>query len=435
MVLVAQIIVDVPLMQTDRPYSYLIPEAMQDQIALGMRVHVPFGKGNRLLQGFVIGLEEQEDLRDFPELKPIAELLDYEPVLNQDQLDLADQMRHTVFSYKISILKSMLPGLLNSQYDKVIMATDKLGEEDKQTFLQGQDHVLFSQLSEEQRQAIPRLVQSGRVTVDYLAKDKQNIKTEKHYSVQKGILETLAISQRAKRRLEMRDFLLEKSEPGRVADLHKLFSRDVVKFFIDAGALVITEVEVNRADSYFEKVEKTDFLELNAQQAHAVEEMTRQIGQGDKPFLLEGVTGSGKTEVYLHLIERTLAMGKTAIVLVPEISLTPQMTNRFISRFGDLVAIMHSGLSDGEKFDEWRKVRSGQAKVVVGARSAVFAPLDNIGAIIIDEEHEATYKQESNPRYHARDVALLRAKSHGAVLVLGSATPSIETRARAQKGV
>ncbi len=435
MVLVAQIIVDVPLMQTDRPYSYLVPESMQEQIAIGVRVHVPFGKGNRLLQGFVIGIEEQENLRDLPELKPIAELLDYEPVLNQDQLDLADQMRHTVFSYKISILKSMLPGLLNSQYDKVIMATDKLGEEDKQTFLQGQDHVLFSQLSEEQRQAIPRLVQSGRVTVDYLAKDKQNIKTEKHYSVQKGILETLAISQRAKRRLEMRDFLLEKSEPGRVADLHKLFSRDVVKFFIEAGALVITEVEVNRADSYFEKVEKTDFLELNAQQAHAVEEMTRQIGQGDKPFLLEGVTGSGKTEVYLHLIERTLAMGKTAIVLVPEISLTPQMTNRFISRFGDLVAIMHSGLSDGEKFDEWRKVRSGQAKVVVGARSAVFAPLDNIGAIIIDEEHEATYKQESNPRYHARDVALLRAKSHRAVLVLGSATPSIETRARAQKGV
>ena len=126
MVLVAQIIVDVPLMQTDRPYSYLVPESMQGQIAIGMRVHVPFGKGNRLLQGFIIGLEEQENGDNLPELKPIAELLDYEPVLNQDQLDLADQMRHTVFSYKISILKSMLPGLLNSQYDKVSMATIKL---------------------------------------------------------------------------------------------------------------------------------------------------------------------------------------------------------------------------------------------------------------------------------------------------------------------
>ena len=315
MVLVAQIIVDVPLMQTDRPYSYLVPESMQGQITIGMRIHVPFGKGNRLLQGFVIGFGEQENVRNLPDLKPIAELLDYEPVLNQDQLDLADQMRHTVFSYKISILKSMLPGLLNSQYDKVIMATDKLSEEERDIFLQGRDHILFSQLSKEQGQAIPRLVGSGRVTVDYIARDKQNIKTEKHYSVQRGILETLDISQRAKKRL------------------------------------------------------------------------------------------------------------------------TPQMTNRFISRFGDLVAIMHSGLSDGEKFDEWRKVRSGQAKVVVGARSAIFAPLDNIGAIIIDEEHEATYKQESNPRYHARDVALLRSKSHGAILVLGSATPSIESRARAQKGV
>ena len=435
MVLVAQIIVDVPLMQTDRPYSYLVPESMQGQITIGMRIHVPFGKGNRLLQGFVIGFGEQENVRKLPDLKSIAELLDYEPVLNQDQLDLADQMRHTVFSYKISILKSMLPGLLNSQYDKVIMATDKLSEEERDIFLQGRDHILFSQLSKEQGQAIPRLVESGRVTVDYIAKDKQNIKTEKHYSVQRGILETLDISQRAKKRMELRDFLLEKNESGKLVDLHKLFSRDVVKFFIGTGALSITEVEVNRADSYFEKVEKTDFLELNTQQAYAVEVMTGQIGHGGKPFLLEGVTGSGKTEVYLHLIERTLAMGKTAIVLVPEISLTPQMTNRFISRFGDLVAIMHSGLSDGEKFDEWRKVRSGQAKVVVGARSAIFAPLENIGAIIIDEEHEATYKQESNPRYHARDVALLRAKSHGAVLVLGSATPSIESRARAQKGV
>ncbi|MCC9985219.1 primosomal protein N', partial [Streptococcus agalactiae] len=181
---------------------------------------------------------------------------------------------------------------------------------------------------------------------------------------------------------------------------------------------------------------KTDFLDLNQEQAKVVKIVVDRIGKDqNKPFLLEGITGSGKTEVYLHIIDNVLKLGKTAIVLVPEISLTPQMTNRFISRFGKRVAIMHSGLSDGEKFDEWRKIKSGQAKVVVGARSAIFAPLENIGAIIIDEEHESTYKQESNPRYHARDVALLRAEYHKAVLLMGSATPSIESRARASRDV
>ncbi|WP_019795452.1 primosomal protein N', partial [Streptococcus sobrinus] len=211
--------------------------------------------------------------------------------------------------------------------------------------------------------------------------------------------------------------------------------RDQVKFLVQAGALEIEEVPVNRSQDYFDKVQKTDFLKLNQEQAQAVQTIVADIGQPNKPYLLEGITGSGKTEVYLHIIDQVLKLGKTAIVLVPEISLTPQMTNRFISRFGDQVAIMHSGLSDGEKYDEWRKIKSGKAKVVVGARSAIFAPLENIGAIIIDEEHEATYKQESNPRYHARDVALLRAQYHQAVLVMGSATPSIESRARASRDV
>ena len=143
---------------------------------------------------------------------------------------------------------------------------------------------------------------------------------------------------------------------------------------------------------------------LNAEQEGAVQAVTSKIGQPSKPFLLEGVTGSGKTEVYLQIIQEVLEKGKTAIMLVPEISLTPQVTDRFISRFGDRVAILHSGLSNGEKYDEWRRVERGEAQVVVGARSAIFAPLKNLGAIIIDEEHEATYKQDSNPRYHAREV-------------------------------
>ncbi|MCC9862489.1 primosomal protein N', partial [Streptococcus agalactiae] len=250
------------------------------------------------------------------------------------------------------------------------------------------------------------------------------------------LLEKSQIAARAKKRLELKEFLLENPQPGRLTALNKQFSSPAVNFFREEGIIEVIEKEASRSDNYFKGILKTDFLDLNQEQAKVVKIVVDRIGKDqNKPFLLEGITGSGKTEVYLHIIDNVLKLGKTAIVLVPEISLTPQMTNRFISRFGKQVAIMHSGLSEGEKFDEWRKIKSGQAKVVVGARSAIFAPLENIGAIIIDEEHESTYKQESNPRYHARDVALLRAEYHKAVLLMGSATPSIESRARASRDV
>lgn len=433
MVKIAQVIVDVPLMQTDKPFSYIIPKDVEDQVTIGSRVHVPFGRGNRLLQGFVVGFSDTFD-NAVTDLKAISEVLDFEPVLNAEQLELAEQMRHTVFSYKISILKSMIPNLLNSQYDKRLTPTESLSSEERLALFGEKDDRLHSSLSEEEAKKVARLVQAGKITVDYLAKDKKNIKTEKYYHVQAKKIHAADISNRAKKRLELRDYLLKHPEEGKLSDLHHLFSRDVVKFFVDNKLITVLEREKKRSDAYFD-VATTDFLNLNAEQAAVVEQVTSQIGQESNPFLLEGVTGSGKTEVYLHIIDKILKLGKTAIVLVPEISLTPQMTNRFISRFGKKVAIMHSALSDGEKFDEWRKIKSGQARVVVGARSAIFVPIENIGAIIIDEEHEATYKQESNPRYHARDVALLRAKYHKAVLLMGSATPSIESRARASRGV
>lgn len=433
MPIIAQIIVDVPLMQTDKPFSYIVPDDLVDQISLGSRVHVPFGRGNRLLQGFVVGFSEVLENAS-ADLKEVVEVLDFEPVLNEEQLLLAEQLRHTVFSYKISILKSMIPSLLNSQYDKLLLPTKKLTEQEHQTIFGGKERQLFSNLTTEQQRQLGRLAQTGKITVDYLAKDKKNVKTEKWYRPNLSALSVSEITTRAKKRLALRDYLLNHQEDGKLSDLYQLFSREVVKFFIDNELLIITEREISRSEDYFE-VETTAFLSLNEEQSAVVERVTSQIGQKSKPFLLEGITGSGKTEVYLHIIDRVLKMGKTAIVLVPEISLTPQMTNRFISRFGKQVAIMHSGLSDGEKFDEWRKIKSGKARVVVGARSAIFSPLENIGAIIIDEEHEATYKQESNPRYHARDVAALRANYHNAVLLLGSATPAIESRARASRGV
>ncbi|MFS1663407.1 primosomal protein N' [Streptococcus sp. zg-JUN1979] len=428
---IAQVIVDVALMQTDKPFSYQIPEELMAFVDVGSRVHVPFGRGNRLVQGFVLAICDGDETG----LKSIAELLDVEPVLSKEQLWLADKMRHQVFSYKVSILKAMLPSLLNSTYDKELRPTAKTSKDVLMTWFSKKDNLLYSEIDKDQKNLVNRLVAKGELSVRYLAKDKKTLKKRRYYRVDKERLEHLEISPRAKKRLELREFLGHHQEEAPLSDLLASFSRDVVSFFKEQGAIIIDERVESRSSDYFTDIETTPFLELNEEQSEIVTTISQQVGKTSKPFLLEGITGSGKTEVYLHVIDKVLKQGKTAIVLVPEIALTPQMTERFISRFGEQVAIMHSGLSDGEKYDEWCKIKAGKAKVVVGARSAIFAPLDNIGAIIIDEEHEASYKQESNPRYHARDVALLRATYHKAVLLLGSATPSIESRARASRHV
>ena len=427
----AKVIVDVPLMQTDKPYSYTVPKEFSTMLEVGMRVHVPFGKANRLIQGIVVELTEETT----PELKEIAEVLDFTPVLNEEQLWLAEELRKSVFSYKISILKAMLPGFLNSSYDKILHAQPSLNKEDRLLIFGNADQQHFSSLDKELQAKVMRLTRQGAIQVEYQAIDQKHIKTEKWYQVNQEILEQLVIPQRAKKKQALRDVLQAQTDMYRLADLKEHFSREVIHYFVEQEAVQIIEKEVSRSEAYFENVATDSALVLNEEQEAAVQAITQQIGQGGKPFLLEGVTGSGKTEVYLQVIQEALSRGKTAIMLVPEISLTPQVTNRFISRFGKKVAILHSGLSNGERYDEWRKVERGEAQVVVGARSAIFAPLKNIGAIIIDEEHEASYKQDSNPRYHARDVALLRAKYNQAVLVLGSATPSLESRARAGKGV
>lgn len=430
----AQIIVDVPLMQTDQAYTYLVSEEFEAGIVPGIRVHVPFGKGNRLIQGIVVGLTEElpEGTQD---IKPIVEVLDYSPVLNQEQFWLADQMRKTVFAYKITLLKAMLPSLLNSTYDKILRPGLGLEIAEQESLFGGRDQVRFSDLDVSEQSRIMRLAQAGKILVDYVAKDKKQIKTEKWYRVNRDQLMQAEIPARAKKRLALKAYLLEHSDEQPLASLKKDFSADTLRYFQENAYIEVWEEEVSRTQALFDKVGVSQALSLNPEQAIAVKEILSKVGQESQTYLLQGVTGSGKTEVYLQVIDQVLKMGKTAIMLVPEISLTPQMTNRFIARFGQQVAILHSGLSDGEKYDEWRKIERGEAQVVVGARSAIFAPLKNLGAIIIDEEHEATYKQDSNPRYHARDVAKLRADYNQAVLVLGSATPSLETRARASRGL
>lgn len=433
---IAKIIVDVPLMQTDQPYSYKIPEEFEGMLEVGMRVHVPFGKANRLIQGIVLGIEQENDAEVADDdLKEIAEVLDFSPVLTEEQLWLAEELRKSVFSYKISILKAMLPGFLNSSYDKILYPLEGLSQEDRHRLFGSKESLAFSSLDLEKQSEMMRLTRKGLLKLEYQAVDQKKVKTQSWVEVNLDKLEKLEISKRAKKKLELRDYLFKHPETVPLADLLEHYSRDQVNFFVEHGAVTIVQKEVQRSAAYFEGIESSQSLELNPEQKEACEAVVGAIGKEHPPFLLQGITGSGKTEVYLQIIQGALDMGKTAIVLVPEISLTPQMTERFIARFGDKVAILHSGLSNGEKYDEWRKVERGEAQVVVGARSAIFAPLKNLGVIIIDEEHEASYKQDSNPRYHARDVAILRAQYNQAALVLGSATPSLESRARAGKGV
>ena len=433
---IAKIIVDVPLMQTDQPYSYRIPEEFEGMLEVGMRVHVPFGKGNRLIQGIVLGLESQSDEGEAnQDLKDIAEVLDFSPVLTKEQLWLAEELRKSVFSYKISILKAMLPGFLNSSYDKILYPLAGLSQEDRERLFGSEDSLAFSSLDLAKQAEMMRLTRKGLLGLEYQAIDQKKVKTQSWYEIDLVQLEGVEISARAKKKLELRDYLLSHPESTSLASLLESYSREQVNFFVEQGAVIIVQKEVQRSAAYFEGIEASQPLELNPEQRQARDAVVSAIGSHQPPFLLQGITGSGKTEVYLQIIQGALDKGKTAILLVPEISLTPQMTERFIARFGEKVAILHSGLSNGEKYDEWRKVERGDAQVVVGARSAIFAPLKNLGVMIIDEEHEATYKQDSNPRYHAREVAILRAQYNQAALVLGSATPSLESRARAGKGV
>lgn len=445
---VAHVIVDVPSMQTDIPYTYLIPEELSAVIERGMRVEVPFGGGNRHVQGFVVDTffqtEEEIAQADF-ELKPITSVLDLVPVLNDELLELADELQQTTFAFKITCLQAMLPSVMRSSYQKWIRQIDEIPEEIGEQVFGGLSEVTWEHaLSQTTFNQLMKWRQQEQIEVFYEVKTKNKVKTVRCFSpaLDFEALEEARMSLRktAKQKNRLISFL-QTLEPDAQITVKEAktefgFSPALLKEASELGWLTFSEREVYR-DPYADKViAPSTSLQMTNEQQIAYEQITEAIKE-EKPttFLLEGVTGSGKTEVYLQTIDYALQKGKTAIMLVPEISLTPQTVHRFKSRFGDQVAVLHSGLSQGEKYDEWRKIERKEAKVVVGARSAIFAPLENIGLIIMDEEHESSYKQEETPRYQARDLAIWRANYHHCPVILGSATPSLESRARAQKGV
>ena len=444
---VAKVIVDVPTMQTDQPFTYLVPENLNEQLAVGMRVEVPFGNGNRHVQGFVLAIEPMAATvldETNVQLKELVAVLDLKPVLNTEMLALADYMKEKTFAFKITCLQTMLPSVMRADYQKYIYLTDELSEELQDQLFYGLEEISWDQAQE--RGILPQLMalrKQQKVDIRYEVTTRNKVKMVRLIQAAKEFeqLEEIRLGLRkgAKKKEQLLYYLqrLGTEKVTAVKEMKELgFSTALLNEAAKNGWLTFIEKEAYRDPFANQTFEKTTALSLNAEQQVAVETILQSVQeQQSQTYLLEGITGSGKTEVYLQVIAEVLNQGKTAIMLVPEISLTPQMVQRFKSRFGEHVAVMHSGLSQGEKYDEWRKIERGEAEVVVGARSAIFAPIENIGVIIIDEEHEASYKQEETPRYHARDLAIWRSEYHHCPVVLGSATPSLESRARAQKNV
>lgn len=445
--MIAQVIVDVPARQTDRPFDYRIPSGLAGWVEVGSRVAVPFG--NRLLQGFVVGIVDESEM-ERAKLKELGQVLDPAPPLTGELVELGRWMGREYVCPALLALQSMLPGALKAKYKRVAVLADELDDVAKMR-MQQEAPELYACLARRGHYEILKLIEQfpdtssvlkqwmgqGWVAERQTVSDRLRKKKQLAVYPAGGTLSPEArdlLARRAPRQLEVLDHMEQRKEPVLLSELTAELgiSAPTVKALAEKGLLELRQTELYRDPYAARHFHASQPLQLTPEQQAAYTVIRSAVRSGTAHrFLLHGVTGSGKTEIYLQTIEDCLAAGKEAIVLVPEISLTPQMVERFKSRFGDSVAVLHSRLSQGERYDEWRKIRYGTAKVAVGARSAVFAPFTKLGLIIIDEEHEASYKQEESPKYHAREVAVQRAIHNSAVVVLGSATPSIETYAAA----
>lgn len=436
--MIAQVIVDIAAKQTDRIFEYHVPKELTD-VKVGSRVFVPFGP--RKLQGFVVGLTETSNFSG--KLRDLLLVVDEMPPLTPELVRLSEDLARQVFSYRINILKTMLPRVMRANYRKILTPISEKAK--KMSYFRG-DPIDLNKIDDVKEIAfIHKLLKNQDAKIEYIVENKAKAKTENQYVLTKDITEYKEIYETlrpnaAKQKNLLMDIIEDYSSyPKKQKLLEKEASINTATLTsaVKKNWLKKQKVEVYRDPlAGFKDDKAVKQITLNTEQTSALQQINNSIEEKEaKTYLLEGVTGSGKTEVYLHAISKTIAQGRNALMLVPEISLTPQMVEQVKARFGEEVAVLHSGLSEGELYDEWRRIRRGETRVVVGARSAVFAPLDNIGLIVIDEEHESSYKQDSDPRYHARDVAIWRSRYNNCPLVLGSATPSLGSRARAQKGV
>ncbi|MFZ3062403.1 MAG: primosomal protein N' [Actinomycetota bacterium] len=448
----AQVIMDIPILKIDRPFEYLIPSHLTSKIKIGSITLSTFGKSHQL--GYVVDITSQPAVASHIE---IEDVLEEKPVFSPEMVKLSRFVADYYLSTMGEVLRLALPPGRGRRLTHVISLNGKIEEMLKEIpdSLEPQRRILRSiagyggkaSLSELQHYfkgrtlyALLRQLESKNLIVRkyQISKPQVEVKVELYARLKVSkdkAREAIPTLTRAKRQQRILEVLME----GEIS-IHKLLSytgasHSSLKSLATRGLAEVFEETAFREPDFYYPEELPLSFRLTGEQRQAVEEIKESIDKGkSEVFLLQGVTGSGKTEVYLQIMEYVLKKGKTAIMLVPEIALTPQTVNRVRLRFGNNVAVLHSGLGTGERYDQWRRIKEGQYRVVVGARSALFAPLDNLGVIVIDEEQENTYKQDRNPRYHARQAAIKRAELNGACVILGSATPSIESKFLTEKG-
>ncbi len=369
----AEVLIEYKVKSLDRSFTYEVPENLKNVLKVGMKVSVPFGQGDSLINGFVTNIKYDSNLGN---LKTIVDITDTELVLNEELMELGKHLRDTTLCTLISAYQTMLPSSLK-------IKTIKSNYQKYDTYLK--------------------------------------LKMPKEFI--KSYLEEL----KGKNQIELLEVLMKEEKV-----LKKDFSLSTVKTLLNKGLIEEEKVSTYRIDK--DDIKDSSKVTLTTDQQNCYDEIIGNLNVANT-YLLHGVTGSGKTEVYMHLIDYVVKSGKCAIMLVPEITLSMQIVNNFYKRFGSDVAILHSALSAGEKYDEYLKIMRGDAHIIVGTRSAVFAPIKKLGIIIIDEEQSESYKQDNTPRYNAIDIAKWRSDYHKIPLVLGSATPTFETYARGLKGV
>ena len=438
---VAGVVVEKSAYSFDRVFDYTIPDDMQDSIQIGCRVLVPFGRASKQRQGVVVTLHNNKNSK----LKEINKLLDTTPVVTQEMLDTAKFMKEHYFCTYYDAVKAMLPAGINYKITTLYSAvkteeTAPLNIYEQQIY----DYLLKAKEPVKEDKILADLGFADKSYIDSLLLKGLLRKSEEAFrKTGDAMLKMVAIMEDADANsvtlTPKQQSVFEVLETAGAVSVKEIcyytgVTQSVVDSIVKKGLAYYYEDEIFRTPKA-NVTETVEPLVLTDEQNNAYKEIYSKIKE-DKPSvsLLYGITGSGKTSVFLKLIEKVLQDDLGIIVMVPEISLTPQFMNIFSSRFGKQVAVFHSGLSFGERLDEYKRVKNGDAKIAIGTRSAVFAPFEKIGLIIMDEEQESTYKSESTPRYHAREVAKFRIAKHNAVLLLSSATPSIESYFYAKQG-